>query len=85
VRETHPRPPWGVLAGRRRDQPCAACGAPRAGLVLSAYPGRADLIVIGDGRLVSAGPARDAYRVIVDLNTGVVWFSPNHYTDFYKI
>lgn len=33
----------------------------------------------------SCGAARDAYRIVVDLNTGVVWFSPNHYTDFYRL
>lgn len=33
----------------------------------------------------ACGAARDAYRIIVDLNTGVVWFSPNHYTDFYRL
>ncbi|TDV57252.1 ribonuclease domain-containing protein [Actinophytocola oryzae] len=33
----------------------------------------------------SCGAARDAYRIIVDLNTGVVWFSPNHYVDFYRL
>ncbi|MEV6825134.1 ribonuclease domain-containing protein [Amycolatopsis sp. NPDC051102] len=33
----------------------------------------------------TCGAARDAYRIIVDLTTGVVWFSPNHYTDFYEI
>lgn len=29
--------------------------------------------------------SRDAYRIVVDLNTGVVWFSPNHYDDFYRL
>lgn len=29
--------------------------------------------------------ARDAYRIVVDMTTGVVWFSPNHYTDFYEL
>jgi ribonuclease T1 len=33
----------------------------------------------------TCGAARDAYRIVVDLNTGVVWFSPNHYTDFYRL
>jgi hypothetical protein len=33
----------------------------------------------------ACGAARDAYRIIVDMNTGVVWFSPNHYTDFYRL
>lgn len=31
----------------------------------------------------ACGAARDAYRIVVDLDTGAVWFSPNHYTDFY--
>ncbi|WP_424536821.1 ribonuclease domain-containing protein [Sphaerisporangium viridialbum] len=31
------------------------------------------------------GAARDAYRIVVNRSTGVVWFSPNHYTDFYKL
>ncbi|MFF4413070.1 ribonuclease domain-containing protein [Streptosporangium sp. NPDC001559] len=31
------------------------------------------------------GAARDAYRVVVNRSTGVVWFSPNHYTDFYRL
>lgn len=33
----------------------------------------------------ACGAARDAYRIVLDRNTGVVWFSPNHYTDFYRI
>lgn len=33
----------------------------------------------------ACGAARDAYRIIVDLTNGVVYFSPNHYTDFYKL
>jgi hypothetical protein len=33
----------------------------------------------------SCGAARDAYRIVVDFNTGQVWFSPNHYTDFYRL
>jgi ribonuclease T1 len=33
----------------------------------------------------SCGAARDAYRIIVDLTNGVVYFSPNHYTDFYRL
>ena len=32
----------------------------------------------------ACGAARDAYRIVVDLDTGVVWFSPNHYDDFYR-
>jgi hypothetical protein len=31
------------------------------------------------------GAARDAYRIVVNRGTGVVWFSPNHYTDFYRL
>lgn len=31
------------------------------------------------------GAARDAYRIVVNRNTGVTWFSPNHYTDFYQL
>jgi hypothetical protein len=31
------------------------------------------------------GAARDAYRIVVNRSTGVTWFSPNHYTDFYKL
>ena len=31
------------------------------------------------------GDRRDAYRIVVDMTTGVVWFSPNHYTDFYPL
>jgi hypothetical protein len=31
------------------------------------------------------GAARDAYRIVVNRSTGVVYFSPNHYTDFYKL
>lgn len=31
------------------------------------------------------GSARDAARIIVSRTTGSVWFTPNHYTDFYKI
>lgn len=33
----------------------------------------------------ACGASRDAYRIVRDRNTGVVWFSPNHYTDFYRI
>lgn len=33
----------------------------------------------------SCGASRDAYRIIVDLTNGVVYFSPNHYTDFYRL
>ena len=33
----------------------------------------------------ACGASRDAYRIIVDLSAGVVYFSPNHYTDFYRL
>jgi ribonuclease len=33
----------------------------------------------------SCGASRDAYRIVVDSYTGRVWFSPNHYTDFYQL
>ena len=33
----------------------------------------------------SCGAHRDAYRIVVDMNTGVVWFSPDHYSDFYQL
>ena len=33
----------------------------------------------------ACGASRDAYRIVVDLDTGAVWFSPNHYTDFYRL
>jgi hypothetical protein len=31
------------------------------------------------------GAHRDAYRIVVDIDTGAVWYSPNHYTDFYQL
>ncbi|MEV0401445.1 ribonuclease domain-containing protein [Actinoallomurus sp. NPDC050550] len=31
------------------------------------------------------GAHRDAYRIVVNRSSGVVWFSPNHYTDFYQL
>ncbi|MBB5079010.1 ribonuclease domain-containing protein [Nonomuraea endophytica] len=31
------------------------------------------------------GAPRDAYRIVVNRGTGVTWFSPNHYTDFYRL
>jgi ribonuclease T1 len=31
------------------------------------------------------GAARDAYRIIVNKSSGTTWFSPNHYTDFYRL
>ncbi len=33
----------------------------------------------------ACGAARDAYRIVVDRTTGVVYFSPNHYGDFYRL
>ena len=33
----------------------------------------------------NCGAARDAYRIVVDFDTGRVWFTPNHYTDFYQL
>jgi ribonuclease T1 len=33
----------------------------------------------------ACGAARDAYRIVWDSDTGRVWFSPNHYTDFYQL
>jgi hypothetical protein len=33
----------------------------------------------------TCGAARDAYRIVWDSDTGRVWFSPNHYTDFYQL
>lgn len=31
------------------------------------------------------GAARDAVRIVVDRTNGQVYFSPNHYTDFYAM
>jgi hypothetical protein len=31
------------------------------------------------------GAARDAYRIVVNKSTGATWFSPNRYTDFYRL
>ena len=33
----------------------------------------------------SCGAHRDAYRIVVDINTGEVWYSPDHYSDFYAL
>jgi ribonuclease len=33
----------------------------------------------------SCGAHRDAVRIVVDMNTGVVWYSPDHYSDFYQL
>ncbi|GAA4263201.1 ribonuclease domain-containing protein [Dactylosporangium darangshiense] len=31
------------------------------------------------------GAARDAKRIIINRGTGATWYSPNHYTDFYRL
>ncbi|MGX7827820.1 ribonuclease domain-containing protein [Actinokineospora sp. 24-640] len=31
------------------------------------------------------GAARDARRIVRDVTTGVVWYSPDHYGNFYRI
>ncbi|MFL6111303.1 MAG: ribonuclease domain-containing protein [Catenulispora sp.] len=33
----------------------------------------------------TCGAHRDAYRIVVDFNTGEVWYSPDHYSDFYEL
>lgn len=33
----------------------------------------------------TCGAHRDAYRIVVDADTGQTWYSPDHYTDFYEI
>jgi ribonuclease len=33
----------------------------------------------------SCGAHRDAYRIVVDFTTGTVWYSPDHYSDFYQL
>ncbi|WIV59242.1 ribonuclease domain-containing protein [Amycolatopsis nalaikhensis] len=33
----------------------------------------------------ACGAYRDAYRIVVDLNTGEVWYSPDRYSDFYHL
>ena len=33
----------------------------------------------------ACGASRDAYRIVVDRTSGQVYFSPNHYTDFYAM
>ncbi|GAA0246870.1 ribonuclease domain-containing protein [Saccharothrix mutabilis subsp. mutabilis] len=33
----------------------------------------------------ACGASRDAYRIVVDRTTGAVYFSPNHYGDFYRL
>ena len=29
--------------------------------------------------------ARDAYRIVVNRSTGMTWFSPDHYANFYRL
>ena len=31
------------------------------------------------------GAHRDAYRIVLDSNTGATWYSPDHYSTFYRI
>jgi ribonuclease T1 len=31
------------------------------------------------------GASRDAHRIVVNRSSGVTWYSPNHYTDFYRL
>lgn len=31
------------------------------------------------------GAHRDAYRIVVNIATLATWFSPNHYSDFYRL
>ena len=33
----------------------------------------------------SCGAHRDAVRIVVDMDSGQVWYSPDHYADFYEI
>ena len=33
----------------------------------------------------ACGASRQAYRLVVDRTTGTVYFSPNHYEDFYRM
>jgi hypothetical protein len=33
----------------------------------------------------ACGAHRDAVRIVLDTNTGTVWFSPDHYSDFYQL
>ena len=33
----------------------------------------------------ACGAHRDAARIVVDMNTGTVWYSPDHYADFYQL
>jgi hypothetical protein len=31
------------------------------------------------------GEPQDAKRIIINRGTGVTWYSPNHYTDFFRL
>src|SRR5690606_30986860 len=33
----------------------------------------------------ACGASRQAYRLVLDRTTGVVYFSPDHYSDFYRM
>ena len=33
----------------------------------------------------TCGASRDAYRIVVDLSSGVTYFSPDHYDNFYRL
>ena len=33
----------------------------------------------------ACGAARDAARIVLDTDTGTVWYSPDHYSDFYQL
>lgn len=33
----------------------------------------------------ACGAHRDAARIVVDMDSGVVWYSPDHYSDFYQL
>jgi hypothetical protein len=33
----------------------------------------------------TCGAHRDAARIVVDMDSGQVWFSPDHYSDFYEL
>jgi hypothetical protein len=33
----------------------------------------------------ACGASRDAVRIVVDMDSGEVWYSPDHYSDFYEL
>lgn len=33
----------------------------------------------------ACGAHRDAARIVVDMDSGEVWYSPDHYSDFYQL